>query len=299
MSTYRIYVDSRDRQPGGRPEDFTYALPYSLNITEKSLANIDAVVIPNSIQTVIAGKNDIIYLQETDNLSGSPYYRFPKIQGGYYTVQSLALAISEALTNVTGLPGTYNCEFNERLGRYQFSNTAQRFGYSFEILSREVMLYDIENSPTYIPIRENGNGAWKLLGCLTGPNIIATGGEPVIPAVAHNAPNLQFATQLFIKTSLGIEGRSVGAKGNMSISRRVIMDQPPFALVVDRHATSWDSFQIAATTLISTFTVILTDYNNNIIDLNGQDWSFSITIFKRRFKNVNFIHFIFYNIIYK
>ena len=55
MSSYRIYVDSRDRQSGSA-DDFTYALPYTLNITEKSLANIDAVVIPNNIQTVIPGK---------------------------------------------------------------------------------------------------------------------------------------------------------------------------------------------------------------------------------------------------
>ena len=66
----------------------------------------------------------------------------------------------------------------------------------------------------------------------------------------------------------------------MSISRRVILEAPQFALNVDRHATSWDSFQISAATLISTFTVTLTDYNNNVIDLNGQDWSFSITIFR-------------------
>ena len=66
MSTYRIYVDSRDRQSGSA-EDFTYALPYTVNITEKSLANMDAVVIPNSIKTVIAGKNDLIYFKETVN----------------------------------------------------------------------------------------------------------------------------------------------------------------------------------------------------------------------------------------
>ena len=81
MSTYRIYVDSRDRQSGSA-EDFTYALPYTLNITEKSLANIDAVCVPNSIQTVIPGINDLIYLEETNNLGGSPYYRFPRIPGG-------------------------------------------------------------------------------------------------------------------------------------------------------------------------------------------------------------------------
>ena len=69
MSTYRIYVDSRDRQSGSA-EDFTYALPYTLNITEKSLANIDAVVIPNNIQTVIAGKNDLIYFRENTPASG-------------------------------------------------------------------------------------------------------------------------------------------------------------------------------------------------------------------------------------
>ena len=227
MSTYRIYVDSRDRQPGGRAEDFTYAMPYSLNITEKSLANIDAVVIPNSIKTVIQGTNDIIYVRENSNLN-QVWLRTPKLPAGYYTIQTLALAIADTLNNVTSLPGVYTCEFSERLGRYQFSNTAQRLGWSFDIWSREVMIREAATLPTYQPILEDGNGAWKLLGCLTGPNISAVGGDPVIPVVAHNAPNLQYATQLFIKTSLGISGRSVGAKGNMSISRRVIMDQPSF-----------------------------------------------------------------------
>ena len=64
MSTYRIYVDSRDRQ-SGTAEDFTYALPYTLNITEKSLANIDAVVIPNSIPTVIPGKTILFTFAKT------------------------------------------------------------------------------------------------------------------------------------------------------------------------------------------------------------------------------------------
>ena len=138
-----------------------------------------------------------------------------------------------------------------------------------------------KNNISTVPrIIENGNGAWRLLGLMTGPDILVVGDGDEIPGVAPNAPMLQYATQLFIKTSLGISGRSVGAKGNMSISRRVILEAPQFALNVDRHATSWDSFQISAGTLISTFTVTLTDYNNNVIDLNGQDWSFSITIFR-------------------
>ena len=78
---------------------------------------------------------------------------------------------------------------------------------------------------------------------------------------------LQYATQLFLKASLGISGRSVGANDNMGISRRIILEAPQFALNVDRHATSWDSFQTSVGTLISTFTVMLTDYNNDIINL--------------------------------
>ena len=58
------------------------------------------------------------------------------------------------MSAVTDMPGQYTCEFNERLGRYQFSNTAQRFGYSFQIPSRERMLYAIANDDVYIEIKE-------------------------------------------------------------------------------------------------------------------------------------------------
>ena len=100
MSTYRIYVDSRDRQPGGKAEAFTYALPYSLNITEKSLANIDAVVIPNSIQTVIEGKNDLIYFRETSNLD-LVEQKVARLNQGYYSVETLATEIARAMTDVS------------------------------------------------------------------------------------------------------------------------------------------------------------------------------------------------------
>ena len=278
MSTYRIYVDSRDRQPGGKAEAFTYALPYSLNITEKSLANIDAVCIPNSIQTVIPGKNDLIYFRENNN---QIYQKVARLNRGYYSVETLAIEIVRVMSDVSSFPEEYIVSYNTRLGRYEFSNPSQRFGYSFLIYSKETQeIGALKNIDSIPHIQENGNGAWRLLGLVSNPDVIVTGDQHVIPGIAPGAPNLQYATQLFMKTSLGISGRSVGAKGNMSISRRIILDQPPFSLVVDRHATSWDSFQISAATLISTFTAALTDYNNDLADLNGAEWSFSITIFR-------------------
>ena len=62
MSTYRIYVDSRERVDGSNT-DFEFALPFSLAIKEKSLALIDVVCVPNSILTVTEHKNDTILVQ--------------------------------------------------------------------------------------------------------------------------------------------------------------------------------------------------------------------------------------------
>ena len=58
MSTYRIYVDSREREDlaNNSNTDFEIALPFSLSIVEKSLAMIDVVCVPNSILTVTENK---------------------------------------------------------------------------------------------------------------------------------------------------------------------------------------------------------------------------------------------------
>ena len=48
MSTYRIYVDSRERVEGD-DTDFAFELPYTIATKEKSLAMIDVVCVPNSI----------------------------------------------------------------------------------------------------------------------------------------------------------------------------------------------------------------------------------------------------------
>ena len=278
MSTYRIYVDSRDRKEGS-PESFEFQLPYSLAIREKSLANIDVVVVPNSIMTVIPGVNDLIYLTEISNL-GQVWQRTARISPGYYNVESLRQAIQAALTEGTNFPGgsdgPYTVAYDERLARYTFKAFAQRFGYYFTIYSKEAQEL---GGPSVPPILENGNGAWRLLGMVSGPSITAVGDADETPVVANGAPNLQYATQLFIKTDLGIAGRTVGPRGNQSCQRRVVMDAPTFALVVDRHSTSWDSFEIAPNTTITSSTVQLTDYAGNVIDVNRQSWSFSISIF--------------------
>ena len=63
-----------------------------------------------------------------------------------------------------------------------------------------------------------------------------------------------------------------------------------FGLVVDRHSTSWDSFEGSPkNTTVASFTVQLTDYNGKVVDLNGQSWSFPISIYREEmFKRIAF-----------
>ena len=169
MPTYRIYVDSRDRR-SGTPTNFEYALPYSLAIKEQSLANIDVVVVPNSIPTVIAGKNDKIYMREIDNLDRVKD-RTPLIPPGYYNIDSLRIAIQDVVDGPTkSLPGDYVVTYNERLARFQFYHPSIRFNDRFLIYSKSNQL--LPNIPAIPPI-EDGNGAWKLLGLETGGSIVA------------------------------------------------------------------------------------------------------------------------------
>ena len=159
MSTYRIYVDSRDRK-NGTPESFEFQLPYSLAIREKSLANIDVVVLPNSILTVIPGVNDLIYLTERSNL-GTVWQRTPRIAPGYYNVESLRVAFQNALVEGSKFPTgstvtTYTIIHDERVARFTFKAFAQRFGFNITIYSKEAQEL---GGPSVPSIVENGNGA--------------------------------------------------------------------------------------------------------------------------------------------
>ena len=130
----------------------------------------------------------------------------------------------------------------------------------------------------YPTIVGNDYGAFRQAGLVNGPAILCninTG-----PVSASDVPNLQANTQLFIKTNLGIPATSVGPLGNMSIARRVVLDAPLFGLCVDRHTTSWDSIAIPGHTTISTITMKLCGYDGNPVDLQGQPWSASLTIFR-------------------
>ena len=150
------------------------------------------------------------------------------------------------------MAGTYTVKYDERLAKFTFENSAQRLGWYFVLFSKETQLLGEEKDIPTIPRIIENNGAWRLLGIEVGPSLVSIRDDES-PVIATNPPTLQYASQLFIKIpELGVTGQSLGAKGNMIILRRVVVDVPTFGLIVDRHSTSWDSFQIPGNTTIST-----------------------------------------------
>ena len=138
MSTYRIYVDSRHRR-SGTVTNFEYALPYSLTIKERSLAMIDAVVIPNSIKQV-GPRNNMIYVRETATIGDDVEVRlrYPTIPQGYYTVETLRVAIQTALNGPDRfIPGVCVVTYNEVTARFEFRNDATRFNDIFVLYTKK------------------------------------------------------------------------------------------------------------------------------------------------------------------
>ena len=98
-------------------------------------------MIPNSIQTVIPGVNDIIYFRENSQ-ADNVWQRIARLNPGYYNIESLATEIARAMTEVSFMPPVgelagYNVNYNAQLGRYEIFNPAQRFGFFFLIYSKE------------------------------------------------------------------------------------------------------------------------------------------------------------------
>ena len=100
------------------------------------------------------------------------------------------------------------------------------------------------------------------------------------PIVLNSVPILQSHMQLSIKGSLGIPRLVQGPRGAQDILRRCVITAPMLGLNYGAAATRYAKIRIAPGTY-STMGFKLEGYYGDVIDLQGQEWSFSIVIFPR------------------
>ena len=99
----RIYIDSRFRT-SGTDSDFTISLPRPVELPPNSVGIVEQVVFSNTFESIIAGRNDKLYVRES--VSGVLTDRVLTLAGGTYTPSSLATVVATALNT---LNGTYTC----------------------------------------------------------------------------------------------------------------------------------------------------------------------------------------------
>ena len=78
----------------------------------------------------------MIYLRENWIVGTDAYFllRYPTNPEGYYTVETLRLAIQDTLNGPdTVLPGAYVVTYNVLTARFEFSNGATTFSDSFAL----------------------------------------------------------------------------------------------------------------------------------------------------------------------
>ena len=121
-------------------------------------------------------------------------------------------------------------------------------------------------------------GAFRQLGLIEGPPVLGNVNTGKVDATG--TPNLMANTQMFINTNLGFPATSVGSQGNLSLARRIIIDAPLHGISIDRHSTSWDAIAVPGHTTLSTISFELVGFDCKTINLYGQSWSCSITIFR-------------------
>jgi hypothetical protein len=98
-----IYVDSKDRLPGGSPCSFTIQLPSTLDLTGKRM-RVDLMRMPISVPTIQSGKNDTLIVR-----LGSQDYTITLSQG-QFTGPELASHIQSLL--IATAPGSWACIYD-------------------------------------------------------------------------------------------------------------------------------------------------------------------------------------------
>ena len=267
---WKLYVDSRKRQPGARGDsDTSFAIALPFPISAKGKALVDTVLLPNSAYTIRTGENDRFF---TDELVGQ-FARIVTLPQGQYTVTELKDALQVALNGAgKQITGTYVCTFNDLTNRLVITMANAAATDQFRVWPERVLR---ENAALWSLTAETLHSANHVLGFSEGS--VQLSGPTV---TSPNAPNVQPYSQVFIRSNLGSSNESLGPNFETDIIRRIIVgNTPQNSVVIDQLTTDADCIKFDASQELSQIWFDFIDINSNVISTHGLPVSFSI-IFK-------------------
>ena len=266
----RILVDSRHRQPDSRSTtDFRVELPETVTVEDSMCCVVTDICIPVSWYTVETDVNDKLFLRVMIGIDYSDY--IITLESRNYTRSELVQAINDKFAALN-LP--LDCNQDPFRNIIRITLTASTYN-QFMVLSNADLKTDYIKeswrgqyfSPTN-PQSINeviGNTDFRLN--VYGSTKIYEGGQ--FNAVPHH-------TIYIVCPQLGTF-RSIGPQGERDILKKHVVVANPSEISVDISLNAEDFTNISKLSLKS-LQFRLTDVYGNVLNMHGQNWSFTLII---------------------
>jgi len=280
---WKIYVDSRKRQPGGTDTDFAVQFPYPVVVSGKAF--VDVVLPNNSFYTIRDDENDKLYMTESI-ANGLLYARRLTIPAGN-TVDSLATAIKDAAdatvfpgqhSSGTNLPSPYTASYSTLTGQITLTNPSANCSFGVwpgEYLKNNLSVW---NGIAHVTMQLATVADIQDSSAVTGFTGSAQINSAANKIEANDMAQVQPFHQLFIRSNLGGgSAESLGVNGESDVIRRICVGNTPTdGMIYDVHSQAHDHVQINGKREFSSLWFQVIDHLGQVVNSRGAPISFSI-----------------------
>ena len=214
--------------------------------------------------------NDKLYIRES--VSGVVTDYKISLTAGSYTPQSLSQELSLQLNT---LPGTYTVSVASTGNKLIITNSYVFPTSHAEILTRE-QLVNRSISPAWSGTGvhslnyDDSQSAHSVIGVMSG-----SGGVYAGQMLLGQFVSLMPYRQLYVHSHLAV-ANSLGARGESSIVKKVIIANSPGDIVTDVMNTTADSLEMPA--VLNSLHISLRDVNGKVVNLQGHPLSLTLLI---------------------
>jgi hypothetical protein len=275
LTSRKLFVDSRLRQPGGKSHDFVLELPEAIQFPEGTHVLCSEALIPASWNTVDE-RSGRLYISE--NVAGATTFRIVELDSQPHDSESLRLALQNALnaSRPAGL-GTYSVTRSSSAGStataaigsaaYRFYTITLSAG-SFAVFPREV----VSSQGWYVSQWLAGGGPQYVPGAPNTTEVISFKNGMVYQST-HQSKYLDLSGRhtLFICSSL-VNNDSVSVNNLRGVLAKVAVTEAYGGLISFQQANPYDLVSMRDSSMKRIRFGIL-DARGQPVDPRGGEWS--------------------------
>ena len=202
----------------------------------------------------------------TFTLSAAKGYRQIALDKGFYTFDELALQLQSKMNTGSAInSGAYTVTAQTLTGRLKVENSS-----TYQIFEIYPEAYLTKNPYMFLGVGTDPYSSDDVTG-LSGDHILQGN---LLTASMH--VNVLRYHSLFITSDLGTHADSVGPRGQSSVARKIVIDQPAGGFVNDFHSLPFDYVALDKQS-IAAIHFRLTDWRGRTVDMPAP-WSLSVII---------------------